>query len=96
MDDETTMKPGMSRTVNAGETLIIEDSSGGRIAVEGRDSPSVMHFLNTFDEYQLARSQGVGDPIIGHLWTATQVAFRHLPNRVIRELDSTKKVPHLH
>lgn len=83
-----TMKPKMSKVIEAGETLIIRDSEGEEIAVEARHSKSVVEFLSAFDDLLVAERRGITGDVLAGIKLKVERSFANLPMSIQRELPS--------
>lgn len=74
-----TMKPGMSHTIQSGESIEIFDNQGGSIAVSGRLHEGVVSFLRAFDDWHLAESAGAPPRAVEGARAALEAAWLSLP-----------------
>lgn len=78
-----TLKPGMSHTINAGESISISDVNDEEIVIEARDDPRVLDFIAAFSAQRSAHLSGIGgqDAHARHA-RLVEAAFMALPTRV--------------
>lgn len=66
-DQARTIMPGMTHTVEAGDTLIIRDSVGDEIGVTGRLNDRTLDVLVAVSDLAVARRQGVDGVVLSAL-----------------------------
>lgn len=79
----TTIMPGMKHPVVAGQTLIIKDVNDEEFAVEARDDPLVLEFIDAFDLFRDAQMKGVMGVALEGLARRLEAAYERLPSRVV-------------
>lgn len=74
-----TLKPGMSHTIQSGESIEIFDNAGGSISVEGRLHQGVVTFLQAFDDWHLAEAAGASGLVVQGARAKLEAAWLGLP-----------------
>lgn len=90
MDESGVIAVGATRSIEAGDTLVVRDRNGQEFAVEGKESEVVMDFLKAFDTWYTVSKVKTQGPVLGALWSDVVRLWNCLPPRVVREMPSFK------
>jgi hypothetical protein len=88
-DKPSTVAPGMTMPVVAGEEYTLKDTKGEALVIEGRDDPLTIAFAQAFQNYLDVRAVWATDaPQCVGAWQVCMDAFCALPERVTRQFKS--------
>jgi hypothetical protein len=85
----SSVAPGMTMPVIAGEEYTLKDTKGEALVIEGRDDPLTIAFAQAFQNYLDVRAVWAPDaPQCVGAWQVCMDTFCALPARVTRQFKS--------
>lgn len=88
----SSVAPGMTQPIEAGQQYTITDTEGQELLLEGRDDPLVIEFLHAFDHFLLVDRTMPEDAHSIHdaAWKTVREKWEALPMRIVNELPSVR------
>lgn len=88
----SSVAPGMSYTVHAGDELVIKDMNDEEMSVVAKEHPDVLEFINAFDSFMLVKNTmpDTAQGIHQSAWDDVMEKFDKLPKHVQEQLPSIR------